>query len=258
MGHRPLRRDQAGGRRDDADGTAARRRAVLGEPVPVPAVRLHAPATRPARTWWARRPGRRATGSRSAYPGDASSSCWRRTWPPTRRARTSTFCARAASGSRPRSTIPAAVIRDVMHLTGETMFAARQISNLGGLLSGVNNNGNHSANGIAAMFIATGQDAANVAESSAALVFAEPLRQRRLLLLDHHPGPDRRPPTAAAPACQPSASAWNCSAATARGRRASWPRSWRPPCCAARSRSARAVVADEWVAAHERLGRNRV
>ena len=42
-------------------------------------------------------------------------------------------------------------------------------------MSGVNNNGAHSANGITAMFIATGQDAANVAESSAALNFSEPL-----------------------------------------------------------------------------------
>jgi hydroxymethylglutaryl-CoA reductase (NADPH) len=40
-------------------------------------------------------------------------------------------------------------------------------------MSGVNNNGAHSANGITAMFIATGQDAANVAESSAAFVYAE-------------------------------------------------------------------------------------
>ena len=40
-------------------------------------------------------------------------------------------------------------------------------------MSGVNNNGLHSANGIAALFIATGQDAANVAESSAALNFSD-------------------------------------------------------------------------------------
>jgi hydroxymethylglutaryl-CoA reductase (NADPH) len=40
-------------------------------------------------------------------------------------------------------------------------------------MSGVNNNGAHSANGITAMFIATGQDVANVAESSAAFVHAE-------------------------------------------------------------------------------------
>jgi len=40
-------------------------------------------------------------------------------------------------------------------------------------MSGVNNNGAHSANGITAMFIATGQDVANVAESSAAFAYAE-------------------------------------------------------------------------------------
>ena len=40
-------------------------------------------------------------------------------------------------------------------------------------MAGVNNNGSHSANGITAIFIATGQDAANVAESSAALVYTE-------------------------------------------------------------------------------------
>ena len=46
-------------------------------------------------------------------------------------------------------------------------------STLGGLMSGANNNGSHSANAITAIFIATGQDAANVAESSAALVHTE-------------------------------------------------------------------------------------
>jgi hydroxymethylglutaryl-CoA reductase (NADPH) len=71
------------------------------------------------------------------------------------------------------ATIPADLARDVMHVTPEQMFRARQLSNLGGLMSGVNNNGNHSANGITAMFVATGQDVATVAESSAALVYAE-------------------------------------------------------------------------------------
>jgi hydroxymethylglutaryl-CoA reductase (NADPH) len=65
------------------------------------------------------------------------------------------------------------VIRRVMRSDTDLMFRARQVSNLGGFMSGVNNNGAHSANGITAMFIATGQDAANVAESSAALVYAE-------------------------------------------------------------------------------------
>ena len=60
-----------------------------------------------------------------------------------------------------------------MRSSSEVMYRARQVSNLGGFMSGVNNNGAHSANGITAMFIATGQDAANVAESSAAFVYAE-------------------------------------------------------------------------------------
>ena len=53
------------------------------------------------------------------------------------------------------------------------MYRAARSRNLGGFMSGVNNNGAHSANGITAMFIATGQDAANVAESSAAFVYVE-------------------------------------------------------------------------------------
>jgi hydroxymethylglutaryl-CoA reductase (NADPH) len=71
------------------------------------------------------------------------------------------------------ATIPDALLRSVMNSSSELMFRARQVSNLGGFMSGVNNNGAHSANGITAMFIATGQDVANVAESSAAFVHAE-------------------------------------------------------------------------------------
>jgi hydroxymethylglutaryl-CoA reductase (NADPH) len=71
------------------------------------------------------------------------------------------------------ATIPDALFRAVMGSSTEVMFRARQVSNLGGFMSGVNNNGAHSANGITALFIATGQDVANVAESSAAFVFAE-------------------------------------------------------------------------------------
>jgi hydroxymethylglutaryl-CoA reductase (NADPH) len=71
------------------------------------------------------------------------------------------------------ATIPDELFRTIMRSSTELMFRARQVSNLGGFMSGVNNNGAHSANGITALFIATGQDAANVAESSAAFVHAE-------------------------------------------------------------------------------------
>ena len=69
--------------------------------------------------------------------------------------------------------IPNRLFEEVMRSNTDLMYRARQVSNLGGFMSGVNNNGAHSANGITAIFIATGQDAANVAESSAAFVYAE-------------------------------------------------------------------------------------
>ena len=71
------------------------------------------------------------------------------------------------------ATISAAKLKEIMHVSIEQIFEARLTSQLGGYLAGVNNNGAHSANGITAMFIACGQDVANVAESSAAAVYAE-------------------------------------------------------------------------------------
>jgi hydroxymethylglutaryl-CoA reductase (NADPH) len=71
------------------------------------------------------------------------------------------------------ATVPNELFNKIMRSDSRLMYRARQVSNLGGFMSGVNNNGAHSANGITAMFIATGQDVANVAESSAAYVYAE-------------------------------------------------------------------------------------
>ncbi len=71
------------------------------------------------------------------------------------------------------ATVPNELFRRIMRTDSALMYRARQVANLGGFMSGVHNNGVHSANGITAMFIATGQDAANVAESSAAFVYAE-------------------------------------------------------------------------------------
>src|SRR3954465_14718673 len=71
------------------------------------------------------------------------------------------------------ATLPRELIAELMHADVDLLWRARLVSNMGGFMSGVNNNGAHSANGITAMFIATGQDVANVAESSAALVHAE-------------------------------------------------------------------------------------
>jgi hydroxymethylglutaryl-CoA reductase (NADPH) len=70
-------------------------------------------------------------------------------------------------------TLPARLIEEVMHTTGKALFAQRQLSNMGSLLSGSISNGAHYANGITAMFIACGQDVANVAESSAGFSYGE-------------------------------------------------------------------------------------
>ena len=71
------------------------------------------------------------------------------------------------------ATLPAALIEDVMRTTAEDLYRLRQLSNMGGLLAGSISNGAHYANGIAAMFVACGQDVANVAESSAGFSFSE-------------------------------------------------------------------------------------
>lgn len=71
------------------------------------------------------------------------------------------------------ATIPKNVMEKIMHTSGEALFKQRQLSNMGAFLSNSSNNGAHSANGLTAMFIATGQDVANIAESSAALTYSE-------------------------------------------------------------------------------------
>ncbi len=70
------------------------------------------------------------------------------------------------------ATIPAALMKGILHSDVDLFYRGRQIVNLAGMLSGVNNNGAHSPNAITAMFIATGQDVANVVESSSAAVYA--------------------------------------------------------------------------------------
>ncbi|MEM7361007.1 MAG: hydroxymethylglutaryl-CoA reductase [Pseudomonadota bacterium] len=69
--------------------------------------------------------------------------------------------------------IPNDALKSIMHADTRSLFAARQVSNVGGMLAGTTNNGLHAANGLAAIFIATGQDAANIAESQSGIVFVD-------------------------------------------------------------------------------------
>lgn len=69
--------------------------------------------------------------------------------------------------------IPNDVLRDLMGVEAAELFRMRQISNVGAFMAGAASNGAHAANAVAALFIATGQDAANVSESHACLTYAD-------------------------------------------------------------------------------------
>ena len=154
------------------------------------------------------------------------------------------------------ATIPADLVRAVMHTTTRQMFAARQVSNLGGLMAGVNNNGNHSANGITALFMATGQDVANVAESSAALVHTELLDDGAyyysitipaLIVATYGGG-------TGLPTQRECLELLGCYG---RGQVRKFAEIVAATVLCGEISLGSAVVAEEWVGAHERLGRNR-
>jgi len=65
------------------------------------------------------------------------------------------------------------VLTQHMRVEPESLHYHAGVANIGAFISGANNNGLHSPNGITAMFIATGQDVANVSESSAGIIYTE-------------------------------------------------------------------------------------
>lgn len=71
------------------------------------------------------------------------------------------------------ATVKRDVLIENMRVEPEKLFYHYGVAGIGGFMSGVNNNGLHSANGITALFIATGQDVANVSESSAGIIYCE-------------------------------------------------------------------------------------
>lgn len=85
-----------------------------------------------------------------------------------------------------RVTAEATICRDdliqQLRVEPEQLAYHHGVANVGAFLSGVNNNGCHAANAITAMFIATGQDVANVSESSAGIIYVELTPDRDLYL----------------------------------------------------------------------------
>jgi len=79
--------------------------------------------------------------------------------------------------TRGKRVVAEAVIKNdtlerLMGVDTQMLYDYRQVHMVGGFLAGSASNSAHAANGIAALFIATGQDAANVAESHAAITYA--------------------------------------------------------------------------------------
>jgi hydroxymethylglutaryl-CoA reductase (NADPH) len=65
------------------------------------------------------------------------------------------------------------VLRELMGVDTRQLFEYRQIGMVGSFMSGAAYNGAHAANGLTAMFIATGQDAANISESHAGVTYTQ-------------------------------------------------------------------------------------
>ncbi len=74
------------------------------------------------------------------------------------------------------------VLLEIMDADTESIYYHGKVANVGTMLSGANNNGCHAANAITAIFLATGQDVANVSESSMGILFAELTAEKDLYL----------------------------------------------------------------------------
>jgi hydroxymethylglutaryl-CoA reductase (NADPH) len=69
------------------------------------------------------------------------------------------------------------VLRRLMGVDAKDLFYFRQVQMTGAFLAGAASNGAHAANGLAALFVATGQDIANVAESHSTIGYSQLLAE---------------------------------------------------------------------------------
>lgn len=71
------------------------------------------------------------------------------------------------------ATMSAHVVKDMLGVDTATMFRARQVQMIGGYMAGTAYLGAHAANALAALFIACGQDVADVSESHTGFVYSQ-------------------------------------------------------------------------------------
>lgn len=148
------------------------------------------------------------------------------------------------------------VLLDVMRADTQSLFFHYNVANIGAFLSGSNNNGCHSPNALAAMFIATGQDVANLAESSAGVVYAELTPEKDLqlsltipsLIVATHGG------GTGLPTQREALEVLGCSGA---GKVNKFAEIVVGVALAGEVSLAASISSLEWVSSHERFGRNR-
>ncbi|MEW9798619.1 hydroxymethylglutaryl-CoA reductase [Alteromonas sp. CYL-A6] len=147
-------------------------------------------------------------------------------------------------------------MQDIMHCSPEALYRQRQYSNMGAMMAASVSNGAHFANGITALFIACGQDVANVAESSAGFTYAEILPNGDYYF------------SVTIPSLVVATFGGGTGLATqrecldvlgcvGRGQVNKFAEIVAATVLCGELSLGSAVVADEWVSSHERLGRNR-
>jgi hydroxymethylglutaryl-CoA reductase (NADPH) len=154
------------------------------------------------------------------------------------------------------ATIPRALLVEHLRVQPEPLVHHWGVANVGAFLSGANNNGCHSANAITALFIATGQDVANVAEGAAATTYAELTHAGDLyfsitipsLIVATHGGGTHLPTQ------RECLALLGCSGAGTVNKLAEIVAA---TVLAGELSLAAAISSLEWVSAHEKLGRNR-
>ncbi|MEN0061247.1 MAG: hydroxymethylglutaryl-CoA reductase [Myxococcota bacterium] len=153
-------------------------------------------------------------------------------------------------------TLPRDLLIERLRATPERLFAARLTSQLGATLAGTALNAIHPANGVAAIFIACGQDEANVAESGAGILYAEitndgnyyfSLTIPSLIVATYGGG-------TGLPTQQECLRSLDCYG-TGKVRKFAEIVAAAPLC--GELSLAAAVVSEEWVGSHDRYGRNR-
>lgn len=149
------------------------------------------------------------------------------------------------------------MMQRVLHLESSELLEMREALTAGAFLTGSSSNAAQPANGLAALFIATGQDVANIAESHAAMTYTRYLENGdfywsvtlpSLIVATHGGG-------TGLPTQKQCLAMLGC---VGTGKALKFAEICAAVVLAGETSLAAAVANGDWVSAHERLGRNRI